>query len=136
MRQHKSRSKKDLNSALYNSINKYGWDSHSKEILFQTDYMQSALDFESTLIAVYKNTLNISQGGLGGVRSEEHRRSLSNAMKQRRKDPDYKVWRKHNLKEVYINISPLIEKGYSESMMVKQTGYSKGTIYRAKKQYG
>jgi predicted GIY-YIG superfamily endonuclease len=136
MRQHKSKSKSDKNSILYNSIRKYGWDSHKKEIVFQSNEMQNALNFESALISVYKNTLNIAEGGIGGIRSEKHRQSISKSMTEKRKDPNYKIWRRFDLKEVYINIKPLIEKGYSESMIIAETGYSKGTIYRAKKENG
>ena len=133
MRQHKSKSKSAKNSILYNSIRKYGWDSHKKEIIFQSNEIQNALNFESTAISVYKKVLNIAEGGIGGIRSEEHRMSISKSMKKARQNPDYKVWRRYNLEEVYIKIKPLIDKGYSESQIISETGYSKGTIYRAKK---
>lgn len=132
MRQHKNRSKK-IRSKFYNSVIKYGWDNHKKEIIFQSDCKNSALEFESSVISIYKNTLNTAEGGIGGIRSEEHRKSISLALKKARTNSEYKVWRKYNLEEVYIKIKPLIEIGCSESEIIAKTGYSKGTIYRAKK---
>lgn len=132
MRQHKSKSKKQ-SSKFYNSVKKYGWENHKKEIIFQSNSKKAALDFESTVISIYKNTLNTASGGIGGIRGDYHRMSISKSMKKARQNPDYKVWRRYDLEEVYIKIKPLIDKGYSESQIISETGYSKGTIYRAKK---
>lgn len=55
-------------SAIYNSINKYGWDNIKKEILFSNLNKISADCIEMDLIYYYKSlgiSLNISNGGEG-----------------------------------------------------------------------
>jgi predicted GIY-YIG superfamily endonuclease len=54
-------------TAIYNSIKKYGWDNHTKEILFISLTKEEAELKEIELIKYYKETkkcLNIADGGL------------------------------------------------------------------------
>jgi len=52
---------------IYNSIKKYGWDAHIKEILYISLFKEEAEQKEIDLIKFYKNnkvSLNITDGGL------------------------------------------------------------------------
>jgi hypothetical protein len=53
--------------AIYNSLLKYGWDNHTKLILFISLTQKEAIEIEKKLIKESKekkNSLNISDGGL------------------------------------------------------------------------
>lgn len=151
------------NSALPKAIQKYGIKNFKREILSFFDNYDDALEEETFLVNSdwinSKENYNIALGGSRGCYgwkmpkeqkehlstkmkgrfvSEETRLKLSNSLKgiKRTEETKLKISKiktKYNLDVVYEEIYPMISKGLSESEITNLTGYSKGTIYRAKK---
>lgn len=75
-------------SKLFNSIKKYGWDSHEKEIIHQIEYNEAELNrLEKYYEELYDSTnpktgLNLRKGGgSAGRMSEETRKKMSESHK-------------------------------------------------------
>lgn len=151
------------NSALPKAIKKYGIGNFKREILSYFDTYEQALEEEAFLVNDkwikstdnYNVALGGSLGCSGWKMSDEQKAHLSNKMKGRYVSDETKkrmsasmtgikksdatkkklseIKTKYNLEIVKKEIQPLISEGLSESQIIKKTGYSKGTIYRAKK---
>lgn len=65
---------------LYNSLKKYGWDKHRFEILEEIEYDKIRLDYLEKYYIFYFGDLNLTDGGEGGIPSEETRRKKSKSM--------------------------------------------------------
>jgi len=72
---------------LYNSVNKYGWDSHIKEIIESIEFTDiKELDTRETYWIRFYNSiiegLNCREGGNNGFLSEESKLRISNSVKE------------------------------------------------------
>lgn len=84
--------------AMVNAINKYNWDEWSHEIIDQCQTQEEANKLEQYYINLYKSTdsnfgYNITEGGgghSGQSMSEQTKQKLSQAIKQKWQDPDYR----------------------------------------------
>jgi len=157
------RRKINSNSALPKAVKKYGIKNFKREILSFFDSYDDALNEEAWLVdenwIKSADNYNVALGGNvgcnGWVMPESQKKHLSEKMKGRivtkktrnkiaeaikgikrsdnTKEKISQVKTKYDLSEVRKIIQPMIEQGLSESKIIQITGYSKGTIYRAKK---
>lgn len=72
---------------LYNSVNKYGWDLHIKEIIETIEFIDiKELDLRETHWIRFYNSiiegLNCREGGNNGLLSEESKSKISNSVKE------------------------------------------------------
>lgn len=94
---------------IYNSIVKYGWDNHIKEILFISLTKEEAFKKEIELIEYYKTnktSLNISNGGLTGHGLSIDENPLSKKTLQFTKEGEFiKEWDSLNSIEYSLKFS-------------------------------
>lgn len=84
--------------AMVNAINKYNWDEWSHEIIDQCQTQEEANKLEQYYINLYKSSdsnfgYNITEGGgghCGQPMSEQTKQRLSQSIKQKWQDPDYR----------------------------------------------
>lgn len=152
----------DRNSAFCSAVKKYGVQNFKREIIgfydTQEDLMKAEKEIVDEDFIKSKTNYNISIGGslgpVGWKMSDEQKQRLSTIMKGRKHTPqacksisdthknkpkseEHRLKlsiskTKFDLNQVYELIKPLLDLNYSENKIVKITGLSKGTIYRAK----
>lgn len=82
---------------IYNSIKKYGWESHKFEVIHElpSDVTQEILDrYEKLYIELYKSCgvdlMNIREAGSRGKHSEESKQKVSKGNKGKQRTEDFK----------------------------------------------
>lgn len=159
------RRKVNGNSAFPSAVKKHGVNNFEREILSFFDTYEEALEEESWIVderwVKSENNYNVALGGNLGCKgwkmpeaqkkmlsdkfkgkfvSEQTKRKISNSLKGVKRSESTKktisnIKTKYDLSKVYEEIIPFINQNLSESQIMKKTGYSKGTIYRAKNKH-
>jgi hypothetical protein len=149
-------------SPFWLAVKKYGVKYFKREIISFFNSYEEALAEERKIIDLEwiknENNYNVALGGNRGcegwkmpeeqkkhlsklfknkIVSEETRKKISNSNKGLKRSLEHKkklsiLKTKYNLENVYLQIKPYLDLGYSEKKINEITNFSKGTIYRAK----
>lgn len=128
------------NIAFWNAIEKYGWDNIEHEVVCENMEEMDAKNMEIELIAQYKSigmSYNISAGGDGvsGPMRQEHKDSISAALKGKRKTPEHAQHAKEALKSknyhyVWMNKDGVEERVHTEEIdEYVSKGWSQGRVW-------
>lgn len=112
---------------LRNSLLKYGWENHKKEVLFIYLDKQDALEQEKLLIKIYKDlniSLNISNGGEGtSISGQDHYKSKK----------VYQFDISGNLIKIWNYVNEVHNEGYSSIVIARccrnKTFYSQNNFW-------